>query len=118
MPTEKKMVLTAADAAALEGAHTRVVSELLDPKAPKANVVGAALGVKWKEGVPTGERAVLVLVSHKAAKEELRKEDLVPPKIGDIKTDVLEIGFPIAEQFRTPQQMRPAEPGNGVMPSL
>ena len=118
MPTEEKMVLTAADAAALEGAHTRAVSELLDAEVPKANVVGAALGVKWKDGEPTGEPAVVVLVSHKAAKEELRKEDLIPAKIGEIKTDVLEIGFPIAEQLRTPQQVRPEEPGNGVMPSL
>ncbi len=118
LPTEKEMVLTAADAAALEGAHTRAVSELLDPGAPLANVVGIAHGVKWKGGVPTGEPAVLVLVSHKAAKDELRKEDLVPAKIGEFKTDVLEIGFPIAEQFRTPQQVRPAEPGDGVVPSL
>jgi hypothetical protein len=118
MPTEEKMVLTAADAAALEGAHTRAVSELLDAEVPKANVVGAALGVKWKDGEPTGEPAVVVLVSHKAAKEELRKEDLIPAKIGEVKTDVLEIGFPIAEQLRTPQQVRPEEPGNGVMPSL
>ena len=58
---------------------------------------------------------MLVLVSHKVAKEELPKEEMVPAKLGETKTDVLEIGFPTAEQFRMmPPGVRPVDEGNGV----
>lgn len=107
-PNQDKMMLTAAEAAKIESAQRRATEEFLNPEQPLTNVVGVASGVKWKGGEPTGERAVLVLVSHKAAKDELRKEDLVPAKVGEVKTDVLEIGFPIAQQFRP---MTPARPG-------
>lgn len=99
-PEHEKMVLTADDASEIESAQRRGTAQLLNAEQPLANVVGVASGVKWRGGEPTGEPAVLVLVSHKAPKEELAKEDLVPPKIGEVKTDVLNIGFPIAEQFR------------------
>ena len=106
MPAETKMELTAADAAKLDGAHKKAVDEFLNPDKPTANVVGVAAGKKWSKGEPTDDPAVLVLVSHKIAKEDLPKEDLVPAKMGEVKTDVLEIGFPIAQQFRQPPPVR------------
>jgi hypothetical protein len=111
------MELTADAAAKIGGAQRRAVDEYLKPEAPLANVVGVGSGVKWKDGVPTGEPAVLVLVSHKIGKEELTKEELVPTKVGDVKTDVLEIGFPVAQQlFRPPAPMRPGQlPRQGQM---
>jgi hypothetical protein len=102
MAEAKTMELTAAAAAKIEGAQRKAVDQFLDPDKPLANVVGVAAGVKWSDGEPTGDPAVVVLVSHKLAKEELPKEDLVPAKLGEVKTDVLEIGFPIAQQFRQP----------------
>jgi hypothetical protein len=95
---EKKAILTAADASAIEGARVQAVNSLLNPDDPTANIVGVAAGVKWKEGEPTGEPALLALVTHKLDKGDLRKEDLVPTKLGEFKTDVLEVGFPMAEQ--------------------
>lgn len=125
MPEETKMVLSAADAAKLEGAQRRATDEFLDPSAPRANVVGVGSGIKWRGGEPTGEAAVLVLVSHKFGKEEIRKEDLVPAKVGEVKTDILEIGFPVAEQSRPPQQQgrsgaaaRPAVDGGDSVATL
>jgi hypothetical protein len=96
MAEAKTMELTAADAAKIEGAHRKAVADFLNPETPLANVVGVASGVKWSNGGPTGDPAVIVLVSHKIAKEDLPKEELVPAKLGEVKTDVLEIGFPIA----------------------
>src|SRR6266550_5412018 len=132
MSDKEKMELAATGAAKIEGAHRRAVDDFLNPEEPLANVVGVASGVKWRGGEPTGEPAVLVLVSHKIGKEELPKEDLVPVKVGEVKTDVLEIGFPIAQQVRQapppvrPGQMarlgqfaRPAVEGDGaLMPML
>src|SRR5262245_17691957 len=106
---EKKMELAAASAAKIEGAHRQAVAQFLNPEKPLANVVGVGSGVKWRGGEPTGEPALLVLVSHKLAKEELPKEDLIPVKVGEVKTDVLEIGFPIAQQFRQAPPMRPGQ---------
>jgi hypothetical protein len=122
-----KMELTADAAAKIEGAQRQAVDEFLNPEQPMANLVGVGSGVKWRDGEPTGEPAVLVLVSHKVDKEELAKEDLVKPKLGDVKTDVLEIGFPVAQQFHRPpvptrtgqlprggQISRPAFEGDGA----
>jgi hypothetical protein len=93
-----KMELTPADAAALEDARSHAVEELLSPEAPHSNVVGVAAGVKWRNGEPTGDPAVLALVTHKVDKAELGEGDLVPTKIGTTRTDVLEIGFPMIER--------------------
>jgi hypothetical protein len=106
MPEQEKTELTAAAAARIEGAQRRAVDHFLNPDEPVANVVGVASGVKWRGGEPTGEPAVLVLVSHKMDKSELPKDDLVPAKVGEAKTDVLEIGFPIAQQFRQAPPIR------------
>ena len=121
MPDLDKMELAATGAAKIEGAHRRAVGEFLNPENPLANVVGVAAGVKWRGGEPTGEPAVLVLVSHKIGKEELPKDDLVPGKVGEVKTDVLEIGFPIAQQFRQAPTMRPGQgqrPGQFARPAV
>lgn len=120
--SEKKMELRAEDARSLEPARQRAVEELLQPRRrgveelihpepPPANVVGVASGVKWKNGEPTGDPAVLVLVTHKLDKGELADEDRVPTSIGDSKTDVLAIGFPTIEQVQTPV----AENGMGLL---
>jgi hypothetical protein len=109
MPDNDKMELSAEAAAKIETAQRKATADLLKPEEPLTNVVGVGSGVKWKDGEPTGEPAVLVLVSHKVGKEELPKEDLVPAKVGEVKTDVLEIGFPIAQQFRPTAPVRPGQ---------
>jgi hypothetical protein len=112
-PEDKKMVLEAADAAEIEGERTAAVEQLMNPAEPRANVVGVASGVKWRSGEPTGEPAVVVLVTQKLEKADLPAEDLVATKIQQVKTDVVEIGYPVAEQFRAgpPQRALPQQPG-------
>jgi hypothetical protein len=94
----EKMLLTEADAAAVEGARAQAQNELLNPDSPIGNVVGVATGVKWTGGEPTGTPAVLVLVTHKVDKADLPKSDVVPTRLGTMKTDVLAVGFPVAEE--------------------
>jgi hypothetical protein len=101
VPENKKMMLEAAGAAKIETERSQAVAELLNPEEPTSNVVGVAAGVKWRKGEPTGEPAVLVLVSQKMDKADLPAEDLISPKIKQVQTDVVEIGYPVAEQFRT-----------------
>jgi len=110
MPERDLMELTTDAAAKLEGVQRQAITEFLNPEQPLANVVGVGAGIKWTEGEPTGEPAVVVLVSHKVGKDELIKEELVPAKMGAVKTDVLEIGFPIAQQLFRPTA--PTRPGH------
>jgi hypothetical protein len=94
-PDEEKMVL--AEDAMAEGirAHYGASEEFLAPENIAPNVNGLGVGVKWKNGEPTGEPALLVLVTHKVPLDELPKADQVPKKLSEMQTDVLVIGSPL-----------------------
>ncbi len=77
-------------------AYKDSIDDFLDPAYQLANVVGMGIGVKWSNNRPTGEPALVVLVTHKKAREELGAADLVPEKIAGFQTDVLTIGHPCA----------------------
>ena len=93
---ENRMLLKAKDFASAQSAYKACAEEFLDPIHQKANVVGMGIGVKWRNNEPTGEPALIVLVTHKLAKEELSDNDLVPTKMAEMQTDVLAIGYPMA----------------------
>jgi len=119
---EDKMELTATAMAEAQKASSAAVGEFLDPAKQGANVVGMGVGVKWKKGQPTGEPALVVLVTQKLEKDQVSKADLVPPKLAEMQTDVLAIGYPFAggsEPLEAGTQtlarrIRPAEGGYSV----
>ncbi|MBM3235919.1 hypothetical protein FJZ31_06425 [Candidatus Poribacteria bacterium] len=119
---ESRMMLAVADIESVQKACSAAVGEFMDPARQRANVVGMGVGVKWKNGQPTGEPALVVLVTHKVAKEQVSAADMVPPKLADMQTDVLAIGYPVAgggESFETGVQtlakrIRPAKGGYSV----
>ena len=94
--SESKMMLAEKDLPGIAKIHSAAVDELLDPEKPRTNVVGIAAGVKWKNGQPTGEPALLVLVSYKLEKDQLTKADMIPAKLHEMQTDVLAVGYPYA----------------------
>lgn len=91
-----KMMLSAKDTLSVQKVHGVAVADLLDPTRPRPNVVGVGVGVKWKNGQPTGEPALLVLVTHKVEKDQLTSTEVIPVKVQDMQTDVLTIGYPFA----------------------
>jgi hypothetical protein len=95
MPIEK-MVLNDTEAEALGAAQAAAAEEFLEPAKTRANVLGVGSGVKWSNGQPTGEPALVVLVSQKVAREHVAKNDLIPTKLQNTQTDVLAIGNPMA----------------------
>ncbi|ADE14701.1 conserved hypothetical protein [Nitrosococcus halophilus Nc 4] len=118
-PDEKKMVLSTTDTANAQKAYNAVVGDFLDPQKQLANVVGMGIGVKWTKGEPTGKPALVVLVTQKLAKSELSPSNLVPNKLQEFQTDVLDIGYPLAGQTETGTQtlasrVRPAKGGYSV----
>lgn len=112
---QSKMMLSAAGMMAeAQKAHGAAVEDLMNPARPRANVVGVGVGVKWRDGQPTGEPALLALVSHKMARDELREADLVPPQLAGMQTDVLEIGYPFAGQAPPQLKTELIQPTNGM----
>jgi len=119
---ESKIMLAETATAEAQKAHSAAVGEFLDPAKQGANVVGMGVGVKWKKGQPTGEPALVVLVTQKLEKDQVSKADLVPPKLAEMQTDVLAIGYPFAggsEPLESGTQtlarrIRPAEGGYSV----
>lgn len=120
---ESKMMLAETATVEAQKAHSAAVEEFLNPeKRGASNVVGMGVGVKWRKGQPTGEPALVVLVTQKLDKDQVSKGDLVPPKLAEMQTDVLEIGYPFAggsDSIDTgiqtlAKRIRPAEGGYSV----
>ena len=88
-------------------ARDQALDQFINPEAPRGNVVGFGLGVKWSNGQPTGEAAVVVFVTQKLPATSLRSADVIPPQMDDgTPTDVLAVGHPMA------QQVNPGRPAN------
>jgi hypothetical protein len=119
---EGKMLLATAAATEARRAHGTAVAEFLDPAQQRPNVVGMAVGVKWRNGEPTGEPALIVLVTHKVDEEQLAATARVPAKLADMQTDVLAVGYPVAgedqpspvEPQTLAKRLRPAKGGYSV----
>lgn len=120
---ESKMMLAETATVEAQKAHSAAVEEFLDPeKRGASNVVGMGVGVKWIDGQPTGEPALIVLVTHKLPRDAVSKKDLVPAKLQEMQTDVLAIGYPFAgggepldAGIQTlAKRIRPAEGGYSV----
>lgn len=102
------MTLDAGVGAALNVKKERV-GELLSRK----NVVACGVGFKESEGRITDEPCVIVSVTKKLPKAQLATEDIVPQKLGEVKTDVVETGVVRALQSHQ-DKWRPAPGGVSV----
>jgi hypothetical protein len=120
--SERKMMLAQAEIAAAEKAFDASHESFLEPEKLKPNVVGMGVGVKWTGGEPTGEPALVVLVTQKLDKELVSRAERIPTKLGDMQTDVLAIGYPVAgggasleaDAQTLTSRIRPAEGGYSV----
>jgi hypothetical protein len=58
----------------------------------KANVVGVGIGLRQREGKPTGEPAIVVSVTHKVPPSQLAPDDVIPRELEGIPVDVQAVG--------------------------
>ena len=58
----------------------------------KVNVVGVGTGIRQKDGQPTGEVVLVVLVEKKVPPAQLAPEDVLPTQIEGVRVDVQEVG--------------------------
>jgi hypothetical protein len=77
------------------------------------NVVAMGVGYKTTDNVQTDELSVIVSVIKKLPLIQLPESARVPKALGDVRTDVIEIGKVFALQDPT-QKMRPARPGVSI----
>lgn len=61
-----------------------------------ANVVGTGIGLAMKDGVYTGEPAIIVMVTLKVPLAQLNPLDVVPRELEECRIDVQETGSFIA----------------------
>ncbi|MGE5484193.1 MAG: hypothetical protein ACM3X4_04125 [Ignavibacteriales bacterium] len=76
------------------------------------NVIGVGIGNKEVGGARTGEPAVAVLVRKKIPSSDMPVAHVVPRRIGEVCTDVIEVGD-LALLDRT-SRLRPAVPGSSI----
>lgn len=76
------------------------------------NVVGVGASLKVTKGEPTDTWSLTVLVEEKLPKTKVSKASQVPEKIGDVPTDVVQVGKIQALSFTT--KVRPAQPGYSI----
>jgi hypothetical protein len=69
----------------------------------KANVVGVAVGFKEEKGETSGELSVVVLVEEKKPLAALSAQDVIPPELDGMRTDVYEVGYLRALQVQNPK---------------
>ena len=91
--------------------YTDVVNELFQ----RRNVVACGLGFKITSGKPTGKLSLVVSVTRKMPASELTSEDLIPPSVSGLETDVVETGRIRALTAKDPRaRWRPAQPGISI----
>ncbi|MFJ9177705.1 hypothetical protein [Streptomyces sp. NPDC102360] len=88
-----------------DSSRQQATSDFLRREAPLANVVGFGHGVKWSNGEPTGEEAVLVFVTQKVPESLLPERDVIPRQMDDgTPTDIVAVGHISAQR----RQSRPS----------
>lgn len=77
------------------------------------NIIGIGEGHKWIRGENTGQKATVVLVRKKLRKDNLLRGSIIPQRINNRPTDVIEVGDVRLYNDRT-GMMRPARPGISI----
>ncbi len=76
-----------------------------------ANVVGVMIGYKITGGDMTRALSIVLLVEKKIKEQDLKKQDIIPTKIEDEMTDVIEVGKLRALQIDKKARHRPCPMG-------
>ncbi|MUM77673.1 hypothetical protein GKC30_08510 [Pseudodesulfovibrio sp. F-1] len=76
------------------------------------NVVGVGRGHKWVGGLARAEACIQVQVAEKVDADRLDERDRIPESIGDVRTDVVEVGHVVFSELKN--KVRPLESGYSV----
>ncbi len=73
-----------------------VLHKYTDMLIRKKHVVGVGIGIEHKDGVPTGEVCLVVMVDQKVPPDMVAEQDIIPAQLEGVRLDVQEIGIPRA----------------------
>jgi hypothetical protein len=80
----------------------------------RANVVACGVGFKMRSAQQTSEPSVIVSVTQKQPLPNLSPDDLIPPEIEDVLTDVVQTGIIHAYSVNRRGRVRPVRPGVSI----
>jgi hypothetical protein len=80
----------------------------------RANVVACGVGFKMRSAQQTSEPSVIVSVAQKQPLSNLSSDDLIPPEIEDVLTDVVQTGIIHAYAVNRRGRVRPVRPGVSI----
>jgi hypothetical protein len=89
-------------------------SQVSDYLMKRRNVVACGVGYKILGDEPTTEPSIMVSVTRKEPAEALDPDDLVPPMVEDVPTDVVETGPIVAQSVDREGRVRPVRPGVSI----
>ncbi|NLM97937.1 MAG: hypothetical protein GX175_10095 [Halanaerobiaceae bacterium] len=95
------------------GNYTDILNRYKKSILKKKNVIGVGFGYKERKGRTTEEEALIVLVKKKVPVSKISKKEIIPQRVQEYKTDVIEIGEVVFHQDRT-KKLRPARPGVSI----
>jgi hypothetical protein len=78
----------------------------------KKHVVGVGIGVKIKDGKPTGKPALITYVTSKKPLSTLDADDVIPETVDGVETDVIEIGMPTIQPVLKEKEFLRTLPSN------
>jgi hypothetical protein len=93
---------------------TKAFSALAAQSNPRHNVVGVGLGRKLVKDKPTDLHSVRFYVERKLDEAAIPKEFLLPKRLGNVHTDVIESGRFRAFIYRERAKVRPVRPGCSI----
>ena len=93
---------------------TRAITGLAALSDPKHNVVGIGIGLKLVKGKSTGDHSIRFYVESKIDKKVIPKHFLLPKRVGNVRTDVIETGRFVVLKPRRQRRMRPVQPGCSI----
>lgn len=77
----------------------KVQSQRMDELFSKKHVVGVAIGCKRTADRDTGELAIIIMVDRKVPRDLLGGENIIPEKLDEFATDVMEVGKIVANRI-------------------
>lgn len=80
----------------------------------RMNVVACGVGYKISQGQPTADPSVVVSVTQKMPRHMLPEDEVIPPELEDIPTDVVQTGEIRALALNRQGRVRPVRPGISI----
>ncbi|MGI9293103.1 MAG: hypothetical protein ACR2PS_03900 [Pseudomonadales bacterium] len=86
--SSRRQLLSHEETSKLDSVRIRHEAELM--RYP--NAIGVAIGIRTKQGKPTGEHCIVVYVSQKIPPNQLNEDEILPSHVEGVPVDVVGVG--------------------------